>query len=110
MKKWEQLQLTLTDSKSEEGQRNYWDKTQICSRQRDFELSNGILLRRPVRYFDFWNVLNEGLHGVQFFEYANYWESTVFMNFQFFFLKFIQHPPKIVEEMIFVPLSLHQLQ
>ena len=72
MKKWEQLQLTLTDSKSEEGQRNYWDKTQICSRQRDFELSNGILLRRPVRYFDFCNVLNEGLHGVQFFEYANY--------------------------------------
>ena len=61
-----------SDSKSEEGQRNYWDKTQICSRQRDFELSNGILLRRPVRYFDFWNVLNEGLHGVQFFEYANY--------------------------------------
>ena len=28
MKKWEQLQLTLDNSKSEEGQGNYKDKTQ----------------------------------------------------------------------------------
>ena len=28
MKKWEELQLTLDNSKSEGGQGNYWDKTQ----------------------------------------------------------------------------------
>ena len=28
MKKWEELQLTLSNSKSEEGQGDYWNKTQ----------------------------------------------------------------------------------
>ena len=33
MKKWEELQLTLDSTKSKEGQGNYQDETQICSRQ-----------------------------------------------------------------------------
>ena len=33
MKKWEQLQLTLDNSKSEEGQGNHLDNTQISLRQ-----------------------------------------------------------------------------
>ena len=33
MKKWEQLQFTLDNSKSEEGRGDYLDKTQISSRQ-----------------------------------------------------------------------------
>ena len=33
MEKWEQLQLTLDNSKAEEGQGDYLDNKQICSRQ-----------------------------------------------------------------------------
>ena len=33
MKKWMQLQLTLDNSKFEDGQRSYLDNKQICSRQ-----------------------------------------------------------------------------
>ena len=33
MKKWEQLQLTLDNSKSEEGQGNSFDNTQIYPRK-----------------------------------------------------------------------------
>ena len=44
MKKWEQLQLTLDNSKPEEGQ-GYLDNTQICSRQWDFDFLNVIFYR-----------------------------------------------------------------
>ena len=44
MKKWEQLQLTLNNSKSEEGQ-GCLDNTQICSRQWDFDFLNVIFYR-----------------------------------------------------------------
>ena len=42
MKKWEQLQLILDNSKSKEGQTDY---TQIYSGQREFKFLNVILYR-----------------------------------------------------------------
>ena len=45
MKKWEQLQLTLNNWKSEEGGDDYLDNTQIYSRQREFEFLNMIFYR-----------------------------------------------------------------
>ena len=91
MKKWEQLQLTLDNSKSKEGRVNYLDKTQICSRQWEFEFLNAIfyvLLGRYSKIVWFLACLQQGLYGVQSFEYSSYRESTECLNFQIFLLKF----------------------
>ena len=45
MKKWMQLQLTLDNSKFEDGQRSYLDNKQICSRQWEFKFLNVIFYK-----------------------------------------------------------------
>ena len=45
MKKWDQLQLTLSNSISEDGWGNHLDNKKICSRQREFEFLNAIFYR-----------------------------------------------------------------
>ena len=48
----------------------------------------GFAQKVPVmRQFDFWNVFNKDLYGVQFPEYSSYQESIEFMNFEIFLLK-----------------------
>ena len=93
MKKWEQLQLTLDNLKSENGRDDYLDNTQIWSRQREFQFLN-------VNFYRFFSEVTseivwfleclqqEGLFGVQFFEYLSYRESIEFTNFQIFLVKF----------------------
>ena len=58
-KKWEQLPLTLNNSKSEERRDDYLDNNQICSRQGEFEILNVIFYRfcsEGTSEFDFWKV------------------------------------------------------
>ena len=60
-------QLTLDNSKSEEGRGDYSDNTQISSRQREFEFLNVIfyvgftIQKVPVKSFDFRNIFSKGL-------------------------------------------------
>ena len=51
MKKWEQLQSTLNNSKFEEGRGDYLDNTQICSRQEEFDFLNVIFYRFCLEHF-----------------------------------------------------------
>ena len=67
MKKWEQLQLTFYNSKSEEGEGNYpikWFKTVNESLSNWIWISTGFAQKRPMREFHFCNVINKDLHGV----------------------------------------------
>ena len=64
MKKWEQLQLTLDNKKSEQGQGDYQDKTQnllkiMRVRVMRYEFLKVLPWPGPVREFDLWNVFNE---------------------------------------------------
>ena len=68
-------------------------------------ISIGFTQKGKVRWLDFWNVFNKGLHGVQFFEYSSYQEPTVLMNFQHLLLKFQLTSSKILEELIFASFS-----
>ena len=67
----------------------------------EYEISIGFSLKGPTREFDFCNVFNKSLHGLQFYECSSYQDSTVFMNLQNFYLKFRYNPSKIIEEFIF---------
>ena len=67
LKKWEQLQqLTLDNSKSDEGQEDYYDKSQklfktMSVRAIEYEFLC-FVLKRLVRELE--NVFNKGLNGV----------------------------------------------
>ena len=84
MKKWDQLQLTLDNSKWKAVIRI---KHKNCSRQWELELRDMnfsyMHWRGLVREFDLWNVFNEDLYGFGFIECSSYHESTVFMNLIF---------------------------
>ena len=54
---WEQLQLILDNSKLEEKQGDYYDKTQ-----------KGFALEGTGERVFLWNAFNEGLYGVRFIE------------------------------------------
>ena len=88
MKKWEQLQLTVDNSKSEEGQGDYQGKTQklfktMTVRVMKYEFQKVLPWKGLVRVFDLQNVFNKGLYGVKFIECSSYRESIVFMNLSF---------------------------
>ena len=78
MKKREQLQLTLDNSKTEEAKSGYKYKTQKLFQA----IRNGVMryqflmvLPWPVREFDLWNVFNEELYRVRFIECSSYLDS-----------------------------------
>ena len=64
MRKWEQLQSTLNNSKSKERQDDCQDNTQICSRQRKFELWNvnfyRFCSRGTSRIWNVWSFFKKG--------------------------------------------------
>ena len=65
MKKWEQLQLTLNNSKSEEGRGDYLDNKQICSRQWEFEFLNVIFYKFcSIRRYQ-WDSLISGMFSIR---------------------------------------------
>ena len=69
------------------------DKAIIMIKHKNYQsyqiwISVGFAQKGPVREFNFWNIINKGLCGVQFFEWSSNREATVFINFQNFFLKF----------------------
>ena len=64
MKKWEQLQLTHINSKSKEGQGNYWYKTQklfktMRVRVMRYEFLKILSWQGLVKKFDLWSVFSE---------------------------------------------------
>ena len=84
VRKWEELHVTLNNSKSEYGQGYYKDKTKNL-----FKVTRVRVIEYEfLRVFDFWNAFDKGFRAVSFFEYSSYRKSTVFIKFAKFSLKF----------------------
>ena len=77
VRKWEELHVTLNNSKSEYGQGYYKDKTKNL-----FKVTRVRVIEYEfLRVFDFWNAFDKGFRAVSFFEYSSYRKSTVFIKF-----------------------------
>ena len=106
MKKWEQLQLTLNNSKSEGGQDHYFHITQkffkaMRSRVLEFEFVL-VLFWRDQRKNSIYGVPSTRIYCSTFWVFElSYRESTLFMRFQNFLLKFQQNPSKRFADLIF---------
>ena len=106
MKKWEQLQLTLNNSKSEGGQDHYFHITQklfkaMRSRVLEFEFVL-VLFWRDQRKNSIYGMSSTRIYSSTFWVFeVSYRESNFFMRLQNFLLKFQQNSSKRFEEMIF---------
>ena len=70
MKKKKQLELTLDNSKSEDGEGDYNNKTQnlfkFFNNWNSQCISISLAWKGPVTEFNFWNIVKKGLYGVDF--------------------------------------------